>query len=710
MNLFEKIKEKKYNIILNYLKKNPDLDLNIKDEFGNYLVEYILNSEDIPLIQYFLTKEIFLDIIDTNGTTILYNLVKFNRIEILDLVLRSDESKIGIHILDKRDVKGRTSLHYCVIFNNQNIIDLLIKNGGDPYIIDKKGDNVFFYCIKYKRTKILLHLFKYFKNFKIRNIDGETLLQVSINYNNKEITSYLIEKTDIDLNNKTSEYGSTALHQAVVNNDLELINKLIKYGANIAISDNLGNNVLHFSILEKNTNLIILFLERNKIDLNLTNLSGFIPLNLYLSEFSSFNDKILNMFIKGSNLNIQNFNGNTSLHLLDSKDQVSKFNNELELKLLNIYIENYEGKSVINSSKNKNELLKIVEESFYNNLKENLILDWEKKCSFIRSKIESKLEPKLKNKNDCIKKIRNTILEEKRSIPKIREINFDANFGIILKDCFFSGFPIDTLFGLLWLNNKNSKLNLVLDYTLTTNEAIINFYKKTGTEMNFKRDFINTMILWNNQKIYYPDYFDSSIVKIFKNDPEVIVIPIGIETSQGAHTNILFWNFRKRILERFEPNGKNPPINFNYNPDLLDRFIYEKFQQFGIEFKYLKPKDYLPEVGFQMIENLENETCSQIGDPNGFCTVWCMWFAYQKSINLKLDSKDLVEQLINNIKLEGKSFKNLIRNFSKNISKFRDEYLQKVNLDINQWILSNYTDDQLFELEKIVLKFLQRIL
>lgn len=706
MNLFEKLKEKKYKDIFNYLTNNPDLNLNIKDEFGNYFIEYVLNSDDIQLISYVLTREIYLDIIDNNGTTILYNLIKFNKLEILRKVLKNDSFKIGIHLLDKKDIKGRTSLHYSIIFNNEESLNILLDNEGDPYIPDNNGDNIFFYCIILKRTKILLNLFEKFKNFRTKNLEGETLLQSSINYDNKEITNYLIEKTDINLDNKTKEYGTTALHQAVVNNNLDLINKLIKYGVDITISDNLGNNVLHFSIMEKNSKFISLFLNLNKIDLNLTNLNGFIPFNFYLSELSNYDNEIMQKFIEGSNLNIQNFNGDTSLHLLDIKDQIYKYKKILESKLLNIFIQNYDGKSVYNSTKDKKELIKIVELSYFNNLKENLTLDWEKKCSFIRQNIKSKLSQNLKTKDDCLKKIKKVILDENRSIPKVKEIKFDANFGVILKDCFFSGFPIDTLFGLLWLNRENSKINLILDYPLTLNESIINFYKKIGMEINFKMDFINTMILWSYQKIYFPDYFDNVLKKALENKAEIIVIPIGIETSQGAHTNILFWNLKKKTLERFEPNGKNPPINFNYNPDLLDKLIYNKFILFEKSLTYLKPMDYLPEVGFQMIENLENETCSQIGDPNGFCTVWCIWYSYQKSLNLSLDSKELVDELINNIKLEGRSFKNLIRNFSKNVSKLRDEYLMKVKLDINQWILSNYSDEQLNSLEKLILKLI----
>lgn len=709
MNLFEKIKEKKYNIILKYLKNNTEVNLNIQDDFNNYFIEYVIDSSDLPLIQYVLSKNVFLDILDNNGTTILYNLIKFNKIDILDLILKNDRSKIGIHILDKKDIKGRTALHYCVIFNNQECLNKLIEYNGDPYITDKNGNNIFFYSIIYKRIDLLLNLFEKFKNFRIRNTDGENLLQVSINYDIKDIYQFLITKTNINLNNKSKLYGTTALHQAIINNNNNLIDLLIKYKADLSIPDYLGNNVLHFAIMEKNSKLLLKFLELGGIDLNLTNLNGFIPLNLYLTEFEQYDDKILNKFIENSNLNIQNFNGNTSLLLLGKNNKIFELKDELEKKLINIFIKNYDGESLFDIIKDKDSLIKLVTKSFFNNLDKNSIIDWEKKCSFIKNNIKSDLLPQIKSKEDCYKKIKETINNEKRSIPRVKQIKFDISIGIALKDCFFSGFPIDTLFGLLWLHRENKRIQFVLDYPLTYNDSIENFYKSVGQNINFKMDFINSMILWTYQKIYFPDYFDYVLEQKLKSNSEIIVIPIGIETSQGAHSNILFWNRKKNILERFEPNGKNQPINFNYNPDLLDELLLQKFNKFtngNSKFTYLKPKDYLPEVGFQMIENLENETCSEIGDPNGFCTVWCIWYSYQKSQNLEIDSKKIVEELINNIKLEGKSFKNLIRDFSKNISKYRDEYLQKVELNINQWILSNYNIEKLQKLEKLIINII----
>ena len=143
-------------------------------------------------------------------------------------------------------------------------------------------------------------------------------------------------------------------------------------------------------------------------------------------------------------------------------------------------------------------------------------------------------------------KIKETIKKDKRSIPKTKDIKFDLNSGIILKDCFFSGFPIDTLFGILWLKKSYPKIDLVLDLPLSSNSKIEDFYKRMGANIDFQLDFINSMILWSYQKIFFPEYFDAVLKNILSNKPEVI-IPIGIETSQGAHTNGIILEFKECI-------------------------------------------------------------------------------------------------------------------------------------------------------------------
>ena len=146
-------------------------------------------------------------------------------------------------------------------------------------------------------------------------------------------------------------------------------------------------------------------------------------------------------------------------------------------------------------------------------------------------------------------------------------------------------------------------------------------------------------------------------------------------------------------------------MHLNYNPSLLDSLIESKFKLFDNDLKYIPPFNYLPNIGFQMLEILETERTKKIGDANGFCGVWCIWWIYQRLLNKNINVYLLPNQLMRIIKLENLSFKSIIRNFSKKITNLRDIYLKKYNIDINDWIVSNYDNDLLHKLEIDILNY-----
>lgn len=73
--------------------------------------------------------------------------------------------------------------------------------------------------------------------------------------------------------------------------------------------------------------------------------------------------------------------------------------------------------------------------------------------------------------------------------------------------------------------------------------------------------------------------------------------------------------------------------------------------------------------------------------------------------NLNIPSNELANKLIKEIKFKNFNFKTLIRNFSKNISDLRDNFLSKYKIDINDFIVENYSNDLLNNLEKDILKY-----
>ena len=266
---------------------------------------------------------------------------------------------------------------------------------------------------------------------------------------------------------------------------------------------------------------------------------------------------------------------------------------------------------------------------------------------------------------------------------------FDKNIDFIT----FTGSTIDILFGIIYLKQSFKKVLTSATKNFNINHALEKYYIENKNKTVRKEDFINFEIIWDGIKLNFPTDIDSILTTFYKNNIySFLVIPLGIELENGAHSNILILDKERNVIERFEPNGSGFPFNFNYNPKLLDNELFLFFKKYNSSLKYESPADYLPKIGFQILESLDKN--KKIGDPGGFCAVWCIWYSYMRIKYNTLDSKILVLKLIYKIKEQNIEFKTLIRQFAKNIIDLRDKVLNKNNVDINDWINSTYDKDK----------------
>ena len=742
--LFNLIKKQKYNEIMQIINSNTDINLNYKFENENYFIEYVIQSKNIELIKIILNKNISLDFTDSNGNTILYNLIKFNNdtsLEILKILLDT-QNRFGINLIDKLDIYDRNCFYYCVLFNNTDAFDILFKfnkNLISEFYKDKEGNNLLLYSLKINNPSICIYILNILlkNNIKLNsdemiNNNGENLLHLGIISQSIDIINILLNNYDlINFNQKTVDDGYTPLHLMLYHinqypstsqDKLFDIIKLLTKHTNLFIYDNFGNNILHHSIKEMKLDILEYFLDKMDLNNNLsffdfTNIEGFTPLHLLIWKLpipiptdKKFL-KIIKILINNINLNIQNMKGDTSIHVLLKRNMFIEFSDLLENKEINLFIQNKKTITpfdLINkySSDDNSKIMDIIYKSYYNALlkisqnknltanKRSYLENWEIQCS-----------NKINDKSKCIQKIKEIIISNKeKSMPSMSTNIILNDTDDIYNTCFFTGFQIDTLFGLLLLKDKFN-IPLALTYPLTINDDLESLYKTLGVNYKHSLNFNNIMISWVYQNIIYPRDFETNIFDAYTNK-EIIIIPIGIEVSNGAHTNILYCDFKNNTIERFEPNGSSHPINFNYNPELLDKILSSKFDSIikNSTVKYYTPLDYLPAIGFSIIENID-DNCTLIGDPNGFCTVWCIWFCYQKLLNKnnKTSPYDFVKELIKILKLKNTNFKQLIRDFSKNISQLRDLFLEKYKLNINDWINFKYSEDILISIEKDII-------
>jgi ankyrin repeat protein len=692
MSIFDLIKNKEFDKLNDLIKTNKITNLNIKDDVDEYLIHHIINNNQIELLKTCLLKNINLNILDNNNFNIFYIPLKLNYMEIIELLITTGKNTIGLSIINFKDKNNLTAVNYAIKLNKLEIFKLFIDNRCDLY-----STNAIFQIIELNRIDMLKYIIH--NNLDIYNDNHESLLQIAFIRQHFDIINLLLNTNKININNQDANYGLTLLHQSIIENNLTLFNKLLELNVDINIQDYYGNTILHYIFIEKHYHFLKILLNKD-ILYNHYNYNGDIPLHILLNQqykLSEIKHELI-IIIQHSDLNYQNNQGITCLMLLNKFNMLDLCYDILIKKQLNFFLKDNDN-NVIKITDN---IIDISINSYYNQLIQykDKLDTWEKQCGNIKL-----------SELTCKNKIKHLIINEKRSIPKFHLMNLILDNGTLMNTCYYTGFPIDILFGLLLLKQDFPDIGLIIDYPLTINKELENYYKKIGNDYPYKLEFCNIEIIWSYQQLFFPSYFDTLFNKKIK-EHKYIVIPIGIELSNGAHANILFIDNVNKTIERFEPNGSNTPIGFNYNHNLLDSLLQSKFNSINynsINYKYLTPSDYLPVIGFQMFENMETKICKKIGDPNGFCGVWSTWWAYQRMLNINntnINNANVAFELIKYIKFDNIKFKTVIRNFSNKITEIRDKYLDKYKIDINDWVNNNYSHDIIDSLEQDVIKLL----
>jgi len=706
--IFYNININNWKLVINTIKtKKKDIDFNIPIN-NIYLLELLLINNKIDILKELKDINIFINIFDLDNNPIIFIPVKYNFYDMLKLLLEYNKKNIGISLLDLKNNNGLTILLYSLKLNNDNIIKLILEHNNHNYDVqDNNQYTPFHYIAKYSDINIC-KLFSFSNEYiNKQNIYGETCLHIAINYNNDEVAKYIIDNK-ININIKDYKYELSAVHYMIINNKIDLLRSIKNIDYNT--QDYRGRTYIHYFIIYNKQDLLLNILNNNNINYNICNIKGLTPLHMILQSNKFKNsDEILRKMIQNTNLNLQDNNGNTCLYYLIKNDIWLEYKEELYKKKLDIFIYNLEDIQIINIVKKEyyEQFINIIIKSFYNILKkknvefeeylnyckvDNSHSEFKKKYPEIYDKI-IKINKKINTNDICYEIIKYYIIEKKISIPEHKNklcINIEKPIKLAFVP--YTGSNLDILCGLYYLeyNFKNVKTSLTKNFII--NKKLENYYKTIGKNIYSENgsDFYNLEIIWDKQKLILPD----NIVEIIKNlKKRFLVIPIGIEIDIGYHSNILIYDSKLKLIERFEPNGSNSPYGYYYNSSKLDELLKYKLKKYINEFNYISPKQYLPKIGLQIYENLE-EKKKKIGDPGGYCSSWSLWYTNMVLSYPDIVRKKLIIKLIYTIKKKQISFKDNIRAFTNKIIIIRDSLLKGTDIDINDWLNNNYTKKQ----------------
>jgi len=693
MDVFTLIKSRQFDELA-----NMDFDPNIRDENNNYLITYAILYNEINVIKLLFDKGVHLDILDQDEKTILYLPIKFNYYDIIELLIKYSNNDIGIPLVDIKDVNGFISLHYAIQFKNTKISKLLLNNNSDPNIPNKEGLNSLHIAVQSKSIDICKLIIPLIKDINAQTLTGETALHIATSLHLNDIIELLLNIDSINIDLQDYEHELTPLHYAISSNNIPIVKILLKKNANPNIQSRLGMSSLHYALTEDNKQIFKILTSLKKLNANLTNYLGEIPLHIALKR-NMTDSFYLQYLIDKSNLNLQDNNENSCLHLIVKLNLWKTY--DLSKKKLNILLINREGDAVIDlvPTDDFDKFIDLVVASFQYIQNNSRNSKW---IEIMDSKqIKNKIIKLLNKYHDGLK-----LTCHDRTYP-IKKSKQCIEFSYSQKHpCYYTGNTLDILVSLIYLLKKHNSSCSTLTKDFSHNAELCKFYKSNGIIINDKCEFLNFEIVWIQQKLFLINDFFKLFTKC-KNKKRFIIIPIGIELSNGSHANYLIYDKTSNEIERFEPQGNSAPNGFNYNAKFFDAVLKNLFISYDKNIKYIKPSDYEPKIGFQMIEKYEINY--NIGDPLGFCAAWSIWYVDMRITYNSINRKKLIKKLFKTIRMYNLSFRNLIRNYSYKITELRDQILSDSDMDINDWINDNYSDNQINSITSELIKLINSL-
>lgn len=374
-------------------------DVKARDNEGTSVFLYACGFGNGNIIRMLLVKDRTLvndktPNINVNG---LHYAASLNNLETINFLIKNVDMNIN-----DRDSNGCTALYYAAYYAKKEAYNLLIKLGANKDIGDNYGvkpeyilsggssavdlgadsneennnsftntyeENIFIAeAIQTSDTNALRNIMMY-SNFNMNSviIAYETPLTYAIHLGKddmvNELLKYRIDNTniinietsfiprdDLYFNESRAEftgyvylYNASPLQYAIFKGNTNIINTLLRFGADINRKDSLGNNALMYAASYGNAEVIDTLLNYSSNSYRVVDMYGDTPLH-NAALLGNTNTLTALMNRTPININVQNIDGNTPLHLA-VKNHNSNTYRFLLLKGADYTIKNYDGKT-----------------------------------------------------------------------------------------------------------------------------------------------------------------------------------------------------------------------------------------------------------------------------------------------------------------------------------------------------------------------------
>lgn len=656
------------------LAKLPDLDLN-EVYRGSYAIHLAIMRGMSGVVDALLARGVRLDMLDGDGRSVLYLPIKLGQQLVLRKLATADRQQAGVSVLNIRDAQGQTPLHYALQHGADDVVSELLGLGADPAHADLEG-NTPLHAAVLANAIIPALLDK--APLDARNKQGETALHMAVSANAKDMVAELLRR-GADVNASTYVTRFTPLCYAVVGGNQALVDVLLRSGASPQVQDVKGDSPLHFAAQGRMHAIFAMLLPKTDVR-PLINATGDTVAHAVLKN--ALHDQVdFPHLLKHCKVNAQDADGRTVWHLLVAENVWETYANVLRTTKNKVFIQDRDGAAAFDQvpEDRRGKLTALLADSYRHTLqhaRRPLVDAEDRRCKQAFDKT-------------CDAHILRQV-QSKRAVPEVDRkqlITYPQPAGT---DGRFIGTSLDLVCGLLHLARLPG-VAVGLTGSFAKNAALQRVVAQQGRTLS-SADFSNFELNWFFHQLVMPTDLSYVVSGFLAGDKQFLCMLLNIELSNGSHSNAILVSKSARTMERFEPYGSLSPPDFYYNATRLDAELESALLALFPGYKYLAPPVFQPQVGPQVVDSLDKRR--SLLDPKGYCAVWSLWYQEMRASNPSVPPGVLCRKLVGGLRLQHKSLRVYIRQYSAGVVQYRDELLAAVGLTIDDWHHNNFTPRQ----------------
>ncbi|CAB0044933.1 unnamed protein product [Trichogramma brassicae] len=306
---------------------------NVFDKFGRTPLHLALARGHKNVVETLLRYGADLNLANAQGLTPIRYMCNSNYHDFLaNVLLEISTNKYATTPIDTLDKYGNTALHVALIHNQMKVAEMLIRNGANPNLANEEGLTPLHAICQRKQDDNLINLFYMTNNNLCQRVYanvfdkfGRTPLHLALARGHKNVVETLL-RYGADLNLANAQ-GLTPIRYMCNSNYHDfLANVLLEISTDKYVTipidtlDKYGNTALHVALIH-NQMKVAEMLIRNGADPHLVNEEGLTPLHIvskredddgsFMREFCLICDN----FDEPLQLDMEDKLGNTSLHL-----------------------------------------------------------------------------------------------------------------------------------------------------------------------------------------------------------------------------------------------------------------------------------------------------------------------------------------------------------------------------------------------------------